>query len=195
MALGLCGTALLLVACGSSRTGNVTLPESALATPPITPVATTYLGTPPPGATPRVHVTPAPTAPSGIPPLPSDAKTQTLPDGLQIIDIKEGTGPAAQSGQKLTVNYTGWLQDGTKFDSSLDRGQPFTFTLGQGQVIKGWDEGLVGMKVGGKRRLIIPPSLGYGSQQQGKIPPNSTLVFDIDLLSNGQATPTPAATP
>jgi hypothetical protein len=201
---GAVGALVLLTACGSSKTPTATVPQSALATPAITPVATTYLGTPPPGATPRVHVTPAPSltptpAPAGAgpatpPALPSGLTPQTQPDGLQIIDITQGTGPAAQTGQTVTVNYTGWLQsNGTKFDSSLDRNQPFSFPLGQGQVIKGWDEGVVGMKVGGKRRLIIPPALGYGSTPNGKIPANSTLIFDIDLLSNGVATATPAS--
>ena len=112
----------------------------------------------------------------------------TTPSGLRIIDVKPGTGPVPQTGQTVTVNYTGWLyvdgKKGKKFDSSLDRGEPFSFTLGQGQVIKGWDQGLVTMHVGGKRTLIIPPDLGYGeSGAGGDIPPGATLIFDIDLLS------------
>ena len=115
------------------------------------------------------------------------ASEVTKPSGLRIIDVKPGTGPVPQAGQTVTVNYTGWLfvdgKKGKKFDSSLDRGQPFSFTLGQGQVIKGWDEGLATMHVGGKRTLIIPPDLGYGaSGAGGDIPPNATLIFDIDLL-------------
>ena len=111
----------------------------------------------------------------------------TTPSGLRIIDVKPGTGPVPQAGQTVTVNYTGWLfvdgKKGKKFDSSLDRGEPFSFTLGQGQVIKGWDEGLATMHVGGKRTLIIPPDLGYGaSGAGGDIPPGATLMFDIDLL-------------
>ena len=103
---------------------------------------------------------------------------------LMIQDVVVGTGATAAVGDTLTVNYTGTLQDGTKFDSSLDPGRaPYTFVLGAGQVIAGWDEGLVGMRVGGKRRLTIPPSLAYGSQGRGSIPPNATLIFDIDLLS------------
>jgi len=111
----------------------------------------------------------------------------TTPSGLRIIDVKPGTGPVPKAGQTVTVNYTGWLfvdgKKGKKFDSSLDRGEPFSFTLGQGQVIKGWDEGLATMHVGGKRTLIIPPDLGYGARGAGgDIPPGATLMFDVDLL-------------
>ena len=111
----------------------------------------------------------------------------TTPSGLRIIDVKPGTGPVPKAGQTVTVNYTGWLfvdgKKGKKFDSSLDRNEPFSFPLGQGQVIKGWDEGLATMHVGGKRTLIIPPDLGYGaSGAGGDIPPGATLMFDIDLL-------------
>jgi len=104
-------------------------------------------------------------------------------DGLQYWDIKVGTGPVAAAGQTVKVHYTGWLTNGKKFDSSVDRGEPFTFNLGGGQVIKGWDEGVAGMKVGGKRQLRIPPQLGYGDRGAGGvIPPNATLVFDVELL-------------
>jgi peptidylprolyl isomerase len=111
----------------------------------------------------------------------------TTPSGLRIIDVKPGTGPVPQAGQTVTVNYTGWLfvdgKKGKKFDSSLDRNQPFSFTLGQGQVIKGWDEGVATMHVGGQRTLIIPPDLGYGANGAGGvIPPGATLIFDVDLL-------------
>jgi peptidylprolyl isomerase len=111
----------------------------------------------------------------------------TTSSGLRIIDVKVGTGPVPQSGQIVTVNYTGWLfvdgKKGKKFDSSLDRNQPFSFTLGQGQVIKGWDEGVATMHVGGQRTLIIPPDLGYGANGAGGvIPPGATLIFDVDLL-------------
>jgi peptidylprolyl isomerase len=111
----------------------------------------------------------------------------TTSSGLRIIDVKVGTGPMPQAGQTVTVNYTGWLfvdgKKGKKFDSSLDRAQPFSFTLGQGQVIKGWDEGVATMHVGGKRTLIIPPDLGYGASGAGAdIPPGATLRFDVDLL-------------
>lgn len=97
-------------------------------------------------------------------------------------DLTIGTGATAATGDTVTVNYVGTLTNGTKFDSSYDRNQPFTFRLGAGQVIAGWDQGVVGMKVGGKRRLTIPPSLGYGSQANGPIPANSTLIFEIELL-------------
>jgi len=110
-------------------------------------------------------------------------KTVTTDSGLQYEDIVVGTGASPQSGQNVTVHYTGWLTDGTKFDSSLDRGQPFVFPIGQGRVIKGWDEGVMTMKIGGKRKLIIPPQLGYGARGAGGvIPPNAMLVFEVELL-------------
>ena len=103
--------------------------------------------------------------------------------GLQYWDLEKGTGPAAKRGDKVTVHYTGWLTDGKKFDSSLDRNEPFVFILGAGQVIPGWDQGVAGMQVGGKRQLRIPPQLGYGSRGAGNvIPPNATLIFDVQLL-------------
>ncbi len=108
--------------------------------------------------------------------------TQTTPDGLQITDEIIGTGDEAVVGKLVTVDYVGTLTNGVKFDSSVDRGMPFTFTLGAGDVIKGWDEGVQGMKVGGKRKLVVPPSLGYGSVDYGPIPGNSTLVFEVELL-------------
>jgi peptidylprolyl isomerase len=110
------------------------------------------------------------------------AKAMTTESGLRYEDIVVGAGPSPQSGQEVTVHYTGTLEDGTKFDSSLDRGQPFKFKIGVGQVIKGWDEGVMTMKVGGKRKLVIPPQLGYGRRGVGPIPPNSTLVFEVELL-------------
>ena len=103
--------------------------------------------------------------------------------GLTIEDLSLGDGAEAVKGKDITVHYTGWLTDGTKFDSSLDRRQPLTITLGVGQVIKGWDEGFAGMKVGGKRKLTIPPEMGYGARGAGGvIPSNATLVFEVELL-------------
>ena len=110
----------------------------------------------------------------------------TVPAGTKILDVKIGTGAAAQAGQKVTVHYTGWLYQGgkrgKKFDSSRDGGEPLSFDLGAGEVIKGWDAGLVGMKTGGKRTLILAPADGYGAQGDDTIPPNSWLIFDVELL-------------
>ena len=118
-----------------------------------------------------------------VPMLAQGATKVTKPDGLVMEDVRVGTGAEAKAGQKVSVHYTGWLTNGTKFDSSVDRGRPFEFNLGAGQVIKGWDEGVAGMKVGGKRKLTIPPQLGYGARGAGAvIPPNATLVFDVELL-------------
>lgn len=112
---------------------------------------------------------------------PKDEYT-TLPSGLKYKDLKIGDGPEIRTGQKVTVHYTGKLQDGTVFDSSVERNLSFDFTIGRGQVIKGWDEGVLSMRVGGKRILIIPPDLGYGTRAVGKIPANSTLTFEVEVL-------------
>jgi peptidylprolyl isomerase len=114
-------------------------------------------------------------------------KPMTTSSGLQIIDTKIGTGATPRTGQTAVVHYTGWLSNngakGQKFDSSVDRNEPFEFPLGQGRVIKGWDEGVASMKIGGKRTLIVPPQLGYGARGAGGvIPPNATLIFDVELL-------------
>ena len=115
-------------------------------------------------------------------PMSAD-KTQILPSGLRITELEVGTGAEAVAGQTVEVHYRGTLENGKQFDASYDRGKPFTFPLGRGQVIKGWDEGVQGMKVGGKRKLVIPPELGYGSRGAGGvIPPNATLIFEVELL-------------
>lgn len=127
----------------------------------------------------------APTAQtSGNPadPVPG-VEITTTGSGLQYQVLATGSGPEAKSGDTVAVHYTGWLTDGTKFDSSLDRGTPFEFTLGRGGVIQGWDEGVAGMQVGGKRKLIIPSELAYGERSVGSvIPANATLVFDVELV-------------
>jgi FKBP-type peptidyl-prolyl cis-trans isomerase len=106
----------------------------------------------------------------------------TTDSGLKYVDEVIGTGEKPRLGKTVVVHYTGTLTDGTKFDSSVDRGQPYEFRIGTGTVIRGWDEGILSMQVGGKRRLIVPPDLGYGARGKGKIPPNSTLIFEIELL-------------
>ena len=153
--------AMLAVAgCQESKTTSDTASTTATTTPP----ATT-----PPAATGGAAGT---------------AQEVTMPNGLKYQDLKVGDGTLAESGSSVSVHYTGWLTDGTKFDSSVDRGQPFNFRLGAGQVIRGWDEGVKGMRVGGKRKLTIPPDLGYGSRGAGgAIGPNETLVFVVDAVS------------
>lgn len=122
-------------------------------------------------------------APSGVPPLPSAIQWHTTPSGLQYADTAIGKGDTPRDGQVVVVHFTGWLDDGAQFDSTRARGKPFGFPLGSGQVIKGWDEGVRTMKTGGKRRLIVPPALGYGeSGLGGLVPPNARLVFDIELV-------------
>jgi FKBP-type peptidyl-prolyl cis-trans isomerase FkpA len=120
-------------------------------------------------------------------PTKVNGKPTSTPSGLEYWDIVVGSGDMALAGKMVKVHYTGWLTNGKKFDSSVDRGKPFTFTLGGGRVIKGWDEGVAGMKVGGKRQLRVPPSLGYGARGSGGvIPPNATLIFDVELLDVGK---------
>jgi FKBP-type peptidyl-prolyl cis-trans isomerase FkpA len=128
--------------------------------------------------------------PGATPSTQSSSKLDAMPTDLQKTDVKQGTGAEAATGKAVIVHYTGWLYDpakpegkGTKFDSSRDRQVPFGFILGAGKVIKGWDQGVVGMKVGGQRTLIIPPSYGYGERGAGGvIPPNATLIFDVELI-------------
>ncbi|HKZ05709.1 MAG TPA: FKBP-type peptidyl-prolyl cis-trans isomerase [Methylomirabilota bacterium] len=116
-------------------------------------------------------------------PLMADEQIVRSASGLGWVELREGTGAAPTAGQTVSVHYTGWLENGTKFDSSLDRGQPLEFPIGRGHVIRGWDEGVGSMKVGGKRKLIIPSALGYGDRGAGGvIPPGATLIFEVELL-------------
>jgi len=129
----------------------------------------------------------APTAPAAAAADKKESKMKTTPSGLQYEDTKEGAGASPKTGQTCVMHYTGWLWEngakGKKFDSSVDRGQPFEFQIGQGRVIKGWDEGVATMKIGGKRNLLIPPDLGYGARGAGGvIPANATLLFEVELL-------------
>ena len=152
------------------------------------PKAGTDVSTPTPSPTPSVSPSPGGddfNAGAGLPVV-------TLPDGLKYVDIVVGTGLQPKKGDTITVHYTGWLSNGTKFDSSRDRGSPATFTIGTGAVIPGWDEAVITMKVGGKRKLILPPALGYGAAgQPPTIPANSTLIFVVELLGVAPASPSP----
>ena len=140
-------------------------------------------------ATPRPAATATPTPAATATPSPTaeveagSLSVITTPSGLQYKDLTVGTGETAKAGDTAVVHYTGWLEDGTKFDSSLDRGVPFEFVIGQGRVIKGWDEGVASMNVGGKRELTIPSDLAYGDQGIGDvIPPGATLIFEVELI-------------
>ena len=182
---------------------RVALVAAAVATPIIISLALILFvidgdddGVAPPivSASPTVQVSTPEPLPSPGPATPPAVDTEpTFTDtGLGMIDIVEGTGETPEQGQIVVVHYTGWLsEDGTKFDSSLDTGTPFDFVLGLGQVIAGWDEGLATMKVGGKRRLIIPSELAYGEQGRPGIPPNAELTFDIELLEVKEAPESP----
>lgn len=177
-AVSSCGTALH----GSYQSLQPTAGQST-PTPPASPTAS-------PSATPSPSTLPVSAACEATVPqnytdvFSTSVTLTTQPDGLQVGDIHQGCGPAVKDGETVTVEYTGWLTNGTEFDSSRKPGrQPFSFVVGQGQVIQGWDRGVVGMQIGTIRRLVIPPSLGYGSTAQGSIPANSTLVFNVELLS------------
>ena len=133
-----------------------------------------------------IPITPEPGQKPGVQNQQTNPTTYDI-QGMKVEILQQGTGAAAKSGDKVTVNYVGTLQDGTKFDSSIDRGTPFQFTLGQNSVIQGWELGVTGMKIGEKRKLTIPPELAYGAQGVGStIPPNATLTFEVDLLGINQ---------
>jgi peptidylprolyl isomerase len=123
-----------------------------------------------------------------------DARFKHTPSGLAIATLSDGSGTTAVKGASVKVRYTGWLEDGTKFDSSEDKGQPFEFKLGSGQVIQGWEEALAGAKPGERRQIIVPASLAYGNRQVGNIPPNSTLIFDIEVVGVGDLPANPKGT-
>ena len=169
-------TATTAASTTASTTPATASATSAAAATPATPPAAAVPTTPTAATASGINAN----AP-GIPPLNGDV--QRTPTGLGILDEVVGTGATPAVGQTVNVQYTGWLTNGQKFDSSRDRNQAFSFVLGRGQVIAGWDEGLATMKVGGKRRLVIPPALGYGARgAPGAIPPNATLIFDVELV-------------
>ncbi|RUS92878.1 hypothetical protein DSM106972_098030 [Dulcicalothrix desertica PCC 7102] len=171
---GLITVCCLTVACTQAPDNQA---SNATSTPSVEATATNVTATPTPAVTATTTPTSTPETKKGT------EKVITTPSGLKYVDLKPGTGATPKTGQTISVHYTGTLENGTKFDSSRDRGEPIEFTLGVGQVIKGWDEGLSTMKVGGRRKLIIPPNLGYGAEGAGGvIPPNATLLFDVELL-------------
>ena len=178
----------------TSMSGRVALVAAVAATPIIIALALILFvidGDDDGVAPPIVSASPTPASVDTGPPPVADEPTFSE-TGLGVIDIEAGSGETPETGKLLVVHYTGWLsEDGTKFDSSLDRGTPLEFPLGAGQVIPGWEEGVATMKVGGKRRLIIPPELAYGEQGRPGIPPNAELTFDIELLEIKEAPESP----
>ena len=162
---------VVIVAWFMKKSSNTDMGLNTSPTTTPLPTATELVSeSPTPAATTTAQITPGPVV--------------TLAGGLKVQDLVVGTGVEAKNGKTMTVHYVGTLENGTKFDSSVDRGQPFNFTLGAGEVIQGWDKGVLGMKVGGKRKLIIPSALGYGSRGAGNmIPPNATLIFQGELLA------------
>jgi peptidylprolyl isomerase len=174
--VGLISLCCLMVAC-TNDTQQTSNPTEATSTPT---AAATVDANVTPTPTPTSKATPSPTATKKP---ATSGKVVTTPSGLKYEELKVGTGATPKAGQTVSVHYTGTLENGTKFDSSRDKGTPFEFPIGAGQVIKGWDEGVITMKVGGRRKLIIPPDLGYGAEGAGGvIPPNATLIFDVELL-------------
>lgn len=165
---------IILSACSST-------PKPEESQPPAEPNAQPAAKAPEPATPPAAEPAKPEAAAKSAPAIP---RTMTTTSGLKYQDLVVGNGPLPKSGRRVRVHYTGWLTDGTKFDSSVDRNDPFEFTLGAGEVISGWDEGVGTMHVGGKRKLTIPPQLAYGSRGAGGvIPPNATLVFEVELLA------------
>jgi peptidylprolyl isomerase len=187
MAAAILLTAAVMAGC----TGNVAgtgSPESQLADG--SPVAAVTTPSAPPVVVTPTELAIAPTAIPGVPYAPppdfpsvDPASVQTTDSGLKYADLEVGTGPTPTEGQTITAHYTGWLVNGYRFDSSVERDLPMRFQLGAGQVMKGWEEGFATMKVGGRRLLVIPPDLAYGSQGNGPIPPNAIVIFEVQLVS------------
>jgi peptidylprolyl isomerase len=177
------GLATMLAAGGCSHGKDASMSDQAAKDKkPAAAASTAQTASQTPSAQAVPETPAAPKAPAGPTPTTPD-QVKTTPSGLQYVDLVQGTGASPVAGQTMVVHYTGWLTNGTKFDSSVDRGMPFQFPLGQHRVIAGWDEGVASMKVGGKRKLIVPPGLAYKDKGfPGVIPPNSTLIFEVELL-------------